>query len=75
MVLICKQKIYHYVGLNTTFLPLALALCDCLPLCDDAGLRREKTGAAAWGDAREKGPLVKEQQQLLGMFFLMPMCR
>jgi len=39
------------------------------------GCGGRRAGAAAWGDAREKGPLVKEQQQLLGMFFLMPRCR
>lgn len=42
----------------------ALWLCDLVWWC-----------WTAEGAAREKRPLVKEQQQLLGTLFLMPMCR
>lgn len=37
------------------------------------GCGGRRAGAAAWRDAREKGLLVKEQQQLLGILFLIPM--
>lgn len=54
-MVICKQDICCYLGLNNPFLPLALVLCDCMTVSDDVGLWKEKSMICCMGRCKRKG--------------------